>query len=529
MKKLQIILPALFAAFSISAQIKYGQALIGGLGTDKGNSIVQSRDGGYVAVGSTTSYGPGYGNIYVVKLDSNFNLKWTKTIGGSVYEEGYSIVQTANRGYAITCYTDSYGAGSDDIYVVKLDSNFNLEWTKTIGGKGQDDSYSIVQTNDKGYAITGVTWSYADTINGDMFIVRLDSNGNMKWTKTIGDTGIEVGYSIVQTKDGGLVIAGVTTSYGAGGKDIYVVKVDSAGNLLWTRTVGGSGDEVGYSIIQTRDAGFAVTGYTYSYSAGYADIYLIKLDSVGSLQWDRAMGGTAPDGAQALIQTKDGGYAITGGTDSYGLGYTYAFFLKTDSLGNPAPIRVIKGVKWALANSIIQSKDGGYALAGETAITGIGASDVYVIKLDSSGYTCLSDTNMINVTSGGITGNGGALLSVSPTVISDSGMVNSGGTETDICGVTEVNTISEQKPSFEVYPDPNKGAFAISITNYELKITNTLEIYNMLGQKVYSTTFNTQHSKFNINLGNEPNGLYLYKIISKDGHSVAEGKFVISK
>jgi len=215
------------------------QKTIGGTGDDYGYSIQQTSDGGYVITGETSSFGAGYSDVFVIKLDSSGNLSWAKTIGGTYSDYGYSIQQTSDGGYVITGETSSFGAGYYDVFVIKLDSSGNLSWAKTIGGTSWDYGYSIQQTSDGGYVITGGTYSFGAGYS-DVFVIKLDSSGNLSWAKTIGGTGWDYGFSIQQTSDGGYVITGRTYSFGAGYSDVFVIKLDSSGNLSWAKTIGGT-------------------------------------------------------------------------------------------------------------------------------------------------------------------------------------------------------------------------------------------------------------------------------------------------
>ncbi len=155
----------------------------------------------------------------------------------------------------------SFGAGLEDVYVIKLDTNGNVEWTKTIGGSLDDWSHSIIQTTDGGYAIAGYTSSFGAGLD-DVYVIKLNANGNIEWTKTIGGSGTDYGFSIIQTTDGGYAIAGVTNSFGAGNGDVYVIKLSASGNVEWTKTIGGDSTDFGHSIIQTTDSGYAIAGIT---------------------------------------------------------------------------------------------------------------------------------------------------------------------------------------------------------------------------------------------------------------------------
>jgi len=407
---------------------------IGGENDDGGYSLIQTSDGGYAITGYTKSFGAGKGDVYVVKLDANGNLQWTTTIGGPEIEEGVSLIQTSDGGYAIAGVTQSFGAGEDDAYVVKLDANGNLQWTKTIGGKKEDVGFSLIQTSDGGYAIAGATTSFGAG-GWDAYLVKLDANGNLQWTKTIGGKEDDKGYSLIQTSDGGYAITGYTKSFGAGGWDVYVVKLDANGNLQWTKTIGGPGNEIGFSLIQTSDGGYAITGPTYSFGAGGADVYVVKLNANGNLQWTTTIGGKEEDVGISLIQTSDGGYAIAGSTTSSGVGEADVYVVKLDANGKPQWTKTIGAKnKNLIKSSIIQTSDGSYVIAGTTGSFGAGKRDVYVVKLDKNGNACctLSQTTS-QVGSGGrlrsatsSIGSGGTLTSPTPTT-------SSGGTLTDQC------------------------------------------------------------------------------------------------
>ena len=209
-------------------------------------------------------------------------ITFEKWFGGFNWDHGASVVQTTDLGYIVTGWTSSYGAGSYDVYLIKTDSTGDTLWTKTFGGIEDDLGRSVVQTTDGGYIITGYTSSYGAG-SYDVYLIKTDSLGDTLWTKTFGGIEDDGGYSVVQTNDGGYIITGYTYSYGAGSYDVYLIKTDSTGDTLWTTTFGGTNVDLGRSVVQTTDEGYIVTGYTYSYGAGSADVYLIKTDSLGNV------------------------------------------------------------------------------------------------------------------------------------------------------------------------------------------------------------------------------------------------------
>ncbi len=306
----------------------------GGNGNEEARSAHQTNDLGCVVAGETYSkLGTGWHNAWVFKLDTNGELEWDNAFGGSGYDTTSSILQTTDGKYTIAGWTDSKGAGYNDAWVFRLDSNGNLEWDNTYGGKYDDVANSILQINEVEYIVVGET-SSKGMGEYDAWVFKLDSNGNLLWDNTFGGSDIDRAYSLLQTPDGGCVIAGVTSSKGAGGEDAWVFKLDSSGNLEWDNTFGGSDIDKAYSLLQTTDGGYIIAGVTSSKGAGDDDAWIFKLDSNGNLEWDNTFGGSYVDKAYSLLQTTDEGYIIAGVTSSKGAGYDDAWILKLDKNGN---------------------------------------------------------------------------------------------------------------------------------------------------------------------------------------------------
>ncbi len=262
------------------------------------------------------------------------SLSWSKTFGGENDDGAYSVIQTSDGGYALAGWTNSYGAGGGDFWLVKTDSSGNEEWNKTFGGENYDWAYSVIQTSNGGYAIAGFTASYGAG-GDDFWLVKTDSSGNEEWNKTYGGSSLDRAYSVIQTSDGGYALAGSTYSYGVGARDLWLVKTDSSGNEEWNKTYGGGGGDLANSVIQTSDEGYVLAGSTTSYG-GWGDLWLVKTDSSGNEEWNKNFGGSGyleSDSAHSVIQTSDGGYAIAGVTASYGAGGGDFWLMKTEILG----------------------------------------------------------------------------------------------------------------------------------------------------------------------------------------------------
>ncbi|MEO0068342.1 MAG: T9SS type A sorting domain-containing protein [candidate division WOR-3 bacterium] len=293
-----------------------------------GYSVKQTADGGYIIAGPTARLYSS--DIFLVKTDANGDTIWARTYGGTDYEFGYSVQQTADGGYIIAGYTNSFGAGSYDVYLIKTDTNGDTIWARTYGGTDYEFGYSVQQTADGGYIIAG---NSGPLHIYDVYLVKTDANGDTIWARTYGGTEDDEAFSVQQTFDGGYIIAGWTYSFSTGDSaDVYLIKTDSFGDTIWTRTYGGEETDVGYSVQQTADGGYIIAGYTNSFGAGMRDVYLIKTDSLGDTLWTRTYGGATGDEGWSVQQTADGGYIIAGWKGN-AQNSPDVYLIKTDSLG----------------------------------------------------------------------------------------------------------------------------------------------------------------------------------------------------
>jgi len=370
---------------SINVMVNNGQKAFGGNKYDGAYAIQQTTDGGYIAAGFTTSFGAGDDDVYVLKLDPDGNFEWQKSFGGDFDDLAYSIQKTADGGYIVAGWTYSSGAGGRDAYVLKLNSNGESEWENTFGGSDEDVAHSIQQTSDGGYIVAG--WTQSSGAGGlDVYILKLKSNGDLEWQQTFGESSDDWAYAIQKTTDDGYIVAGVTESFGARGDDAYVLKLKSNGDLEWQQTFGGSHTDYAYSVEQTADGGYIVVGYTNSFGAGGYDTYVLKLDSNGKSEWENTFGGSNYDEANSIQQTTDGGYIVAGYTDSFGAGYYDAYVLRLNSSGELEWQKTFGGNGNDYAYSIQQTTDGRYVVAGYTYSFGnTSYCDAYILKLDSNG------------------------------------------------------------------------------------------------------------------------------------------------
>jgi len=352
---------------------------IGGSGSDAGYSVKQTSDGGFIISGKTSSFGTGNWDVYLIKTDMNGDTMWTKTFGGNDWDEGNSVLQNEDGDFIIAGSTNSFGAGNLDVYLIKTDENGDTLWTKTYGGASEDIGYSVEQTTDDGLIITGSTKSFGAGYR-DVYLIKTDENGDTLWTKTYGGMSEDIGYSVEQTIDDGFIIVGYTKSFGAVNPDVYLIKTDENGDTLWTKTYGGVSSDYGYSVKQTTDAGFIITGKTMSYGAGDNDVYLIRTDSNGDTLWTNTFGSFGYDAGSSVQQTIDGGFIIVGQATFDWDKLINVYLIKTDRNGIVLWVEDFGGSNLDGGSSIQQTTDGGFIIAGWTASFGQGSYDVYLIR-----------------------------------------------------------------------------------------------------------------------------------------------------
>ncbi|RJP75247.1 MAG: T9SS C-terminal target domain-containing protein [Candidatus Zixiibacteriota bacterium] len=349
----------------------------GGSELDVGESMQQTFDGGYIIAGYTGNY-PAT-DVFLIKTDVSGDTNWTRAYDGNGDDYSYSVHQTTDGGYIVAGRTDSCAGGNRDVYLVKTNSSGDTLWTRKIDGSYRDEGYCVRQTYDGGYIITGLTVPLSSSYT-DVYLIKTDANGDIIWTRTFGGSRDDLGKCVRQTTDGGYVVTGAMAS-DQGIWDVYLIKTDANGDTCWTRTYGGGYDDQGFSVRQTVDGGYVIAGWTEPFFVGGPrDVYLIKTDSSGCFPWTRTYGGSGYDEGRSVQQTTDGGYIITGMTDSFGAGLYDVYLIRTYADGDTIWTCTFGGSGDELGKSVQQTSDWGYAIAGFTASYGAGQRDVYLIK-----------------------------------------------------------------------------------------------------------------------------------------------------
>lgn len=385
MRYLLSFLAILIGLFSFSLQGQEVDTLwtrtYGGDTTDIGISVVESQSNdGYVIAGWTYSYGNGNRDVYIVKTDTAGNVQWEKTYGGTDYDLANSIKRTEDGGYIVIGTTHSFGAGSNDFYLLKLSANGDTLWTRTYGDWPLDRGRDVEQLTNGGYILVGGSVAPAATNDYDYYLIKTDSLGDTLWTKRFGGTDKDMPYDVEVSNDQGYIIAGFTESFGSGSHDAYIVKTDSLGNQEWAKTYGSTSSDNAYSIVPTSDGGYIFTGRTDSYSAGDFDAYIVKLDSLGIVEYQKTYGDSLNDAANDVIETTDGNYIVAGGIKSY----TYnidVYLLKIDMFCDTLWTKRFGGFYKDAAKCIQELSNNNYIMTGETYSSGSSDdADVYLLR-----------------------------------------------------------------------------------------------------------------------------------------------------
>lgn len=531
-----------------TGNIQWKKAL-GGSGDDVGTYVQQTADGGYIIAGNTTSNdgdvsgNHGNSDAWVVKLNSAGNIQWQKTYGGLSNEAANSVQQLADGGYILGCSALSeYGGdiigshGANEGWIVKISPAGVIEWSLCLGGLSYDYARQVKQTADGGFIMGGYGYSVDGDLIGnhgnmDFWMVKLDNIQERQWKKTFGGTGTDILSSVTQTTDGGFIAAGHVYSqdgdiagsgfHGPYLNDYWIIKLDTAGVLQWKKALGGSGNDLAQSIQQTTDGGYIVFGYSTSNDGdvsgnnGYVDYWIVKLNSTGTIQWQKSLGGTGQEGYNNIPNEVDGAHSIQQTTDG---GFILAGYSKSndgDVSGNHGNFDY-----WVVKL--------GNCLLPQPAFTYTNSDNVYNFNYTGSNpYTSISwdfgdNTPVSSNPNPTHTYTASGSYTVCVFVTNDCGSDTScqiikaqGPTPPPPTGINNVPGFA----NISIYPNP---------TTQEVIIDNSeagtvLDIYNTTGSLVLHTQL--KGHKDNVNVSSLSSGIYQMRFTDKEGRR-GSSKFV---
>jgi len=519
MKRILLYTSLFLTSYSLKAQAPslLWENSIGGTTDDYGFFVEATADGGSICLGSSTSpdgdMTANFGNYDVLlsKLDNAGNIQWVKNLGGTNLEEGYTVHPTIDGGYFITGYTLSNDVnitlnhGLKDIWVVKTNAVGTIQWQKTYGGTADERAYYTSQTSDGGYIMAGYTESTDNDVtfnNGgaDVWIVKVDSSGTLQWQKSLGGTGNDYGYFISQTTDGGFIVTansdsndGDVTGYHGGGSDVWIVKITSTGSIQWQKCYGGSLMEYGTAAYSTPDGGYIFSAYTESTDGdvssnhGEYDNWLVKLNALGSIQWQKTYGGSRVDANYSFIKTLDKNYILAG--------YTYS------------PDGDVTGVHLGDADYWVMKTDTAGTLLWQTCLGGSADDEAFSITQNAdSSYVVAGLSNAVD---GDVTANGGTYdcwvvhLEMLPVITA--------------INVQQTAIVAEQAT---VFPNPSSGECFLK----NAAVNSLIEIYDGNGKCIFQKKM--EHPSEKIDLSTQPKGIYFFRL-TEEHRGVRCGKISI--
>ena len=504
------------------------QRLIGGVSQERGQTLFQTLDGGYLYNAATLSYGSGSADGFFVKTNNQGLLEWARAYGTSFFDNSEYAIQAYDGKLLGTGLTYFPGNTTRDVLLFKTDSMGQLIWSKTYGGGSNDGAVHMIETSDHGYALVGTTQSIGAG-SDDILFIRTDENGDTLFTRSYGSSESEVGISIAEVPSGGFVICGKQTRIVGGFSlaDGILLRTDASGDLLWTNLYGDSLWEELESVAVNPDESIVSCGAITTYGAGKYDVLCLKTNSTGDVDWAKAYGGAEVDASYGILINSDSSYTISGYTNSLGYGHenrgddsTNIFLMKINAFGDTIWTRSYgDGLQdEAFRNS--STADGGYLVSGFTTNYAFqDSAQMIMIKTDSLGFTgCHESTSHPVVTNA-------PLVSRSTTFLQSSGLLTGTislvemlvNTDNEDACLYTFSDESKSKSGFQVYPNPVSSLLFIQSTF--LQEIDKVSISDIQGRILDCKDVNRE-TQFSLDFTNYAPGIYFLSIFSTDADEV---------
>lgn len=483
MRKWLSYLVIFFLASSLTAQDTLFQRTYGGYGYDVGKSIKVTADNGYIIAGSTGSFGNN-SQVYIVKIDSAGVPEWEKTYGGNNVEWAEEIIISSDTNYFLAGYTNTFGEGGYDVYLLKTDTLGDTLWTKTYGNGNWDLAYDMIETSDSNLIICGES-DNGTSVNA--YLIKTNLQGDTIWTETYGTDSTDVGLSVCELPDSTIMMAGYSKANGS--RDYYLVKVDQVtGKEIWSITQGGTGYDVWNEVILTNDNNIGLIGTAEDATgSGKKDMILMKSDTAGTQIWKRTMGGPEDDGGNSIIQYSNGEYLLTGFTESFGGGLKDYYIIKTDGIG--------------------------YYIVGPT----FGESGVF--KDDIPFEACINSNNGAAII--GYSDNYGNGPRSAFLVVADSSLNSSNTIYVDI------KEEKKNSDNWKIYPNPARDHFTIRNDKVNKNNNLLIKIFDSSGKVVKE--INSNESRMEVDCQSLENGFYFISLREKQSQKIYRGKLIIAR
>jgi len=474
MKNLNILI-FIFLPIMIIAQTTF-EKKFEGKGHSEGFAICETTDGGFVAAGFTRPVAIDSVDVFVVKVNNLGELQWSKIYGGNKTDWAYALCPTSNNECLVAGFTQSWGQNGD-CYLLKINSDGDTLWTRSYGRQMYDRAMNVIETFDGNYVTAGFT-EYGENGNYDVYLTKMNGNGQINWSKSLGEFSSEEGHGVIQVADSGFVIVGSQTVGTSSNKELMIMKTDSSGNVGWIKTYGGDKNDLARSVKQLDDNGFIITGYTQSFGVNSYNVYLIRTDENGDTLWTKVIGDFTRSEGYDVIKTADNSFIVVGDWDSNVL------LMKTDINGDTLWTRryATKSNGSEIGRSIRQTADGGFVIGGY--YNDYPGYKLYIIKTDSEGL-------------------------VTGIKYSDKMLVRN-------------------FKLYQNYPNPFNPSTNIKFTIPKAENV-TIDIYNTLGQRiktVLNQKMQTGQHEIEFNAQNLASGIYYYRLEAGAFHDVKKMIFM---
>ncbi|MBR9974255.1 MAG: hypothetical protein KFF77_01620 [Bacteroidetes bacterium] len=352
---------------------------------DEGFDVQALEDGGFIIVGRTWMQHTTSKDVLLLRIDADGQTKWMKTFGGVYTDEGYSVNQTTDGGFILTGMTESYTNGNSDVWLIKTDAGGNMQWSKSFGGTGLDSGQDVIECSSGGYLVAGYgQLSFAGRLYA--VLIRTDELGSEIWKKTYGLSERDLFTSVIEAEDGGFVVAGSTETGDNGSTVLWLQKVDATGEIGaqgWSQFVDGPNSKSAFQLIRSTSGTFGIIGYTTSPGSENSSLLFLRTDVTGDMMVETQPQQNAI--GTGIAATSEGGFIVCGYTDPLGFDGSDIILMKLDADGGLVWKREIGGTRMDRAHSVCAVADGSFVLTGTTQSYGSGDQDLLILKTDANG------------------------------------------------------------------------------------------------------------------------------------------------
>lgn len=501
---------------SLAASAQTFQRILGGAGFDEGRAVLATDDGGFLLTGFTTSSGAGANDMHLIRTNALGEVLWTRTYGGNFNEIGFRALAMPDGGFAIMGETDNSWGGLLDHYIVRVDANGEHLWSRRIGSTGNDNGADIIATSDGGFLITGNSGTFGTR---RLMVAKLSATGQLLWNTQVGGSSNDGGSAIAAAPGGGAIIAGFTDSFVSTGRNVFVVRINDQGTVVWSRSAGNGGNNQAFGIAPTPNGDWMITGRTTNGPGAVDNVLLLRMTDGGEVLWAKSYGGPAGDIARAIVPAADGGYLIAGSAGGYQqMTTTDAMLMRVDETGEVLWTTLYGGVASPEGFEALASLDNGYIAVGYASEQPFALS-TYLVRTDLDGTSGCDELDIVwTAVDAGFTVSTPTLLVSSLNIVGNDTptQVGTGGSSLALLCLnnsTGLHSSAAQLPSLRLSPNPASTSVLLEFDPAPAP-NSMLLLSDATGRLVRSERImGTSHS---LDVQALPSGLYHVQVIGRE-------------